>query len=398
MRIRTRRTTFLAALAAAAAVAPVTAAQAEEPPAWADHEVVVSGLDNPRQLSWDGRGELYIAEAGHGGSECMGEDCVGYTGAISKVKKPARTNDSMPNRVITGLASGAGPDGSFATGADGVSAIKSRVWVAMTSAPPDAVPPGYGDQLGKLLSGHGSSGRYKAVGDIAGHEAANDPDGQGVESNPYAVLAQGSRTLVADAAGNTVVSVAPGGATSTFAVLPTITDGVCGEPADNNQDGSIDEGDWNEDGRFSCDPVPTSLALGPDGDVYVGGLASEAPDQGRVWRLDGTTGAIEQTWSGLTTVTGVAVGADGTVYASELFKGVDFATFTPGGQVTRISPSGMRSSAAVPFPAGVVVAPTGAVYVSAWSVAPATGLFGPGSGTEGAVWRLQQSAFMSPMT
>lgn len=397
MRIRTRRTTVIAALAAAAAAAPVTAAHADEPSPWAEHEVVVSGLDNPRQLSWDGRGELYIAEAGRGGEDCVDESCVGFTGAISKVKKPARTNDSSPNRVITGLASGAGPDGSFATGPDGVSAVKSKVWVAMTYVPPDAVPPAYGPQLGKLLSGHGSSGRFKEVADIAAHEAAEDPDGQGVESNPYAVLAQGSRTLVADAAGNSIVSVAPGGATSTFAVLPNVSTGVCGEERDVNMDGAVDDGDLNQDGTWSCDAVPTSLALGPDGDVYVGGLVADVPDEGRVWRLDGDTGAVVQEWSGLFTVTGVAVAADGTVYASELFDGVDFSSFTPGGMVTRISPSGARAAAAVPFPAGVVVEPSGSVYVSAWSVAPGTGLFGPGSGTEGAVWRLQQDAFAPEM-
>lgn len=394
----TTRVAFGAAAAAALTAAALPAAAAEPPgPTWAAHETVVTGLNNPRQLSWDGRGQLYVAEAGTGGTDCSGSgeeaSCVGFTGSISKVKKPLRTRDSSPVRVITGLASGAGADGSFATGADGVGAINSRVWVAMTFVPPDAVPPAYGPQLGRLLAGHGSSGRYKAVGDITAYELANDPDGQGPDSNPYAVLALPSRTLVSDAAANDILSVDSAGRVSVFAVLPTITTGPCGLAADNNGDDTIDDADKNGDGRFSCDSVPTSLALGPDGSVYVGGLAAETPGEGRVWKLDGSTGAILQVWSGLTTVTGVAVATDGTVYASELFKNVDFSTFTPGGQVTRIAPDGTRTVAAVPFPAGVAASPDGSVYVSAWSVAPGTGLFGPGTGTEGAIWRLHETSF-----
>lgn len=392
----TTRVALAAAAAAALAGTALPAAAAEPPgPAWAAHETVVSGLNNPRQLSWDGRGQLYVAEAGTGGTDCTatgGEaSCVGFTGSVSRVKKPARTRGSSPKRVITGLASGAGGDGSFAIGADGVGAINSRLWVAMTYVAPDAVPPAYGPQLGKLLAGHGSSGRYKPVADITGYEFTHDPDGQGKDSNPYAVLALPSRTLVADAAGNDILSVDGAGHVNVFAVPPTITTGPCGLAADHNGDGTTDDADRNGDGRFSCDPVPTSLALGPDGSVYVGGLAAETPDEGRVWKLDGSTGAILQTWSGFTTVTGVAVADDGTIYASELFKNVDLSTFTPGGQVTRIAADGTRTVAAVPFPAGVTTAPDGAVYVSAWSVAPGTGLFGPG--TEGAIWRLHAGSF-----
>src|SRR4051812_45986454 len=53
--------------------------------------VVASGLDNPRQLSFGKHGELYIAEAGAGGSgPCVdtpegGTACFGLSGAITRV-------------------------------------------------------------------------------------------------------------------------------------------------------------------------------------------------------------------------------------------------------------------------------------------------------------------------
>ncbi|SFL04449.1 ScyD/ScyE family protein [Geodermatophilus ruber] len=51
--------------------ATATASAAEDPDSTAgsDHVVVASGLDNPRQLSWDGR-TLLIAEGGRGGEDC----------------------------------------------------------------------------------------------------------------------------------------------------------------------------------------------------------------------------------------------------------------------------------------------------------------------------------------
>jgi hypothetical protein len=81
-----------------------------------------------------------------------------------------------------------------------------------------------------------------------------------------AVLAQKDRTLVADA-GNSILSVDRDGTVPLFAVFPNITDGLCaGLP--------------NDEGTTGCDFVPTSLAEGPDGAIYVGALGPRRP--GRV--------------------------------------------------------------------------------------------------------------------
>lgn len=331
--------------------------------------VVARGLDNPRQLSLVGNGQLYIAEAGHGGSTCIGEGedalCVGGTGAISQILVPQTASNVTPRRIVTGLFSGAGPSGAFATGADGVSAASAtELYIAVTGGDPEGpVPPG-ADQAGKLLRS-GYLQPTRVIADIAGYEAANDPDGQGVESNPYATLVVNKNlTLVADAAANTVLAVSKQGAVSVFAVLPNITGGDCDQRP-------------NEDGSFSCDFVPTSLALGPDGGIYVGGLGAEAPGAGTVIKYS-PAGAPLATWTGFTDVTGVAVGSDGSLYVSELFAG----------DVVKVAPGGARSAIAVPFPAGLAVDAQSNVYVAAYSVAPATGdLFGPDS--SGQIWRIR---------
>ena len=345
--------------------------------------VVTSGLNNPRQIDLTaGDGMLLIAEAGKGGPDCApdpmdptSQSCVGDTGAVSTVIVPQFGENRRHQTLVKDLLSAAGPDGSFAVGADGVSArtpgsIKSIV----TFFPPDALPaPLPGEQAGKLLTTR-PFGSPRVVADITAYEQANDPDGQGFDSNPYSVLALDGRTLVSDAAGNDVLSVSDDGTISTFAVLPNITDGECaGQP--------------NDAGTTGCDFVPTSLAEGPDGSIYVGGLGAETPGAGRVVKLDATSGAVLDTWGDLNTVTGVAVGRDGAVYASELFGG-DPSAPVPG-DLVKIAADGTRTTKTVPFPAGVAVDKFNNVYVAAYSTAPDTGLGIPDTDSSGQIWRLR---------
>ncbi len=331
--------------------------------------VVTNGLNNPRQLSLiAGDGIVLIAEAGKGGPDCQPDPmdpesqfCVGTTGAISTVVVPQFGANKRHLDLVTGLQSGAGPDGSFATGSQGVSARNLGEFKIVS------------DFEANLLRAR-PFGAAQVQASIGAYEEANDPDGQGVESNPYSVLALPGRTLVADAAANTIVSVADNGVISTFAVMPNITDGLCTDVP-------------NDNGTTGCDFVPTSLTQGPDGAIYVGGLGAETPGAGRVVKLDPTSGAVLATWGDLFTVTGVAVGRDGAVYASELFGG-DPEAPVPGNLV-KIAADGTRTSKTVPFPAGVAVDKFNNVFVAAYSTSPDTGLGIPGTDSSGQIWRLR---------
>src|SRR5690349_16690468 len=87
-RVRTR----LAALSAAGLVAGLVAIAPPATAAAPTVTVVRSGLDNPRDVTW-WKGHLYVAEAGHGGTECpaglMGPDgaplCFGFTSQVSDI-------------------------------------------------------------------------------------------------------------------------------------------------------------------------------------------------------------------------------------------------------------------------------------------------------------------------
>lgn len=339
---------------------------------------VVRHLNNPRQLDLTREGVLIVAESGAGGDSCADVDgeqvCVGTTAAVAAVLAPSRVSEVEPLRIVTGLLSESGPGGASATGNDGASARSlANVYVAKDVDVPAGITGLPNEQQGKLLKAIPQS-PATVLADLRAFETANDPDGQGDESNPYGVLDLGNRVLVADAAGNDILSVDRRGRISVFAVLPNISGGACDTRP-------------NQGGNF-CDPVPTSLTLSKDGDIIVAGLGSLVPGAGRVWELDRHTGHIQQTWTGFTSVTGAAQDRDGNLYVSQLFAANPAGA---PGQVVMVPRRGPRATLAVPFPAGVVADRAGHVYVSAYSLSTAAGSGTPDS--DGQVWRLSRRSF-----
>lgn len=375
-----RTTALLAAVTVAGLLAPAGARAA----APAVSVVVVSGLNNPRGLALAGD-ELLIAEAGTGGPVLLNnpdgsQNGYGYTGSVSAVSDPADASNQTPQRVVTGLLSSAGAarpgsaEGSAATGADAVAAaLPQSVAVLVTTYP--NLPDSLQAQAGKLLLSH-PGGPPRVVADITGYERAHDPDGQGVDSNPYAVIAYADGWLVADAAANTVLRVDRHGQVSLFHVFGNITDGACAGQSDPSP-------------AFpGCNFVPDALAVDPLGNVYVGGLGSLVPGAGEVVQLD-SHGQQRAIWTGFSSVVGVAAGSDGSIYVSQLFASPTTpGTYVPG-VLTKVDHAGQRTDVDVPLPAGVVVDRYDNVYVSAYSLSPAAGNGTPGVDTSGQVWRIR---------
>jgi hypothetical protein len=119
-------------------------------------------------------------------------------------------------------------------------------------------------------------------------------------------------------------------------------------------------------------PVPTGIALAPDGGVYVGYLTA-------VPFLDGTSrvdhvapdGTVSTVWTGLTMVTGIAVAPDGTLYAAEMatgdpesMEGPPFQPFT-GRVVRQTGADGLEEVATgMLFPVHLDFGPDGGLYVA----------------------------------
>jgi hypothetical protein len=303
--------------------------------------VVADGLDNPRGLAWGPGGVLLVAESGRGGSgPCFpgvftAEDmCFGRTGAVTVIPRHGRQH-----RILTGLPSIAEQGtGAFAFGPSDVSAGGTGLYLSIGGPGPQLDRSVFGSRAAKLLGTVQRLGRHgwDTVADLAAFERANDPDAQLHESNTTSVLSTARGTFAIDAAGNTLFAVRPH---HTPRLLATFTNRTAGD--------------------IEYQSVPTALADGPDGAVYVADLTG-APfpaGQSRVWRW--TPKGLSVFADGFTSAVDLAFGPDGSLYVLEVFPG----------DVVRVRPDGTRSTAVPPdaglsFPTGLAVGQDGSVYVS----------------------------------
>jgi len=189
------------------------------------------------------------------------------------------------------------------------------------------------------------------------YEAKNNPDkGAGgdppIDSDPYAVTAFDGGLAIADAAGNDVL-LYKNGTLSTLAVLPQL-----------QESGGLGQA------------VPTSLAVGPDGDLYIGELggAGGGNDVGvcNVYKLD--AGRLIKVVGGLTMVGDIAFDQAGRLLVLEMDQ-MGLLDPSPGlpapGALIRINADGTKTTLAstgLEFPGGLAVAKDGSIYVTDWSV------------------------------
>jgi hypothetical protein len=320
-------TAALPLLAAATATGASAGVQTDQPGAL---EVVASGLNNPRHIAIRD-GSVYVAEAGKGGDgPCAtgpeGEQCVGRTGSIAKL------TDNGVRRVVTGLSSLAGKDGSNAAGPADVAFAGAIPLALVQAAGIDAQggnPFGAaGGDLGHLVANLGKPAGPKLPGpDFARYEALNNPDkgagaepGSGnsaIDSDPYGITPYRDGFAVADAAGNDLLYVDGHGVISTLAVFPTKT--LPAPPGAPVPPGTT---------TITIQPVPTSVRVGPDGALYVSEL-SIIPGTAQVWRVvpgqDPTVVA-----KGLTAISDIAFDAAGRLLVLEIAEESIIGPPSPG--------------------------------------------------------------------
>lgn len=241
-------------------------------------ETLASSLHNPRGIAVASDGTIYVAEAGNGGSgPCLAgpegnQICFGTSGAVVRIA------GSSVERIVTGLPSLAAPDGSFALGPQDVAlGTDGTLYVAVGLGADPAVRaelPSDGQYLGQLLR-ITPDGDITPLADLAAYETANDPDGLGPDSNPFALLVDGDQLIVVDAGANTLLAVTASGEISTLAVFPTLM--APAPPFLNLPPGT----------EIPAQPVPTSIVKGADEAYYVSELTGFPFPAGRarLWRV-----------------------------------------------------------------------------------------------------------------
>ncbi|WP_207555994.1 ScyD/ScyE family protein [Intrasporangium flavum] len=332
-------------IAAAAATVAVAAGLWGGAPAGADTDgptVVATGLNNPRQLAFSPGGQLYVAEAGLGGSgPCqvgeLGEVCFGLTGSVAKVGRTGVT------RVVQGLPSAGGSDVIGPSDIVFTGNHRFALTIGLGGSPDYRA--GFGPDaalLGSVVTGdlrHPGAG-VRRVFDVAGYEQRANPDGTDVDSNAVGLARKGNGFVVADAGGNDVVSTRHGG--STVGVLPPVptTKAAEGLPV-----------------GFPADAVPTDVVKGPDGAWYVSQLVGYPFEAGAstIWRI--VPGHRPKAYAtGLTNVTSLAFDEHGRLYAVEL-SATGLLSGGPGDLVAvkPWSSSHRVVAAGLPLPYGVAI-------------------------------------------
>jgi hypothetical protein len=336
-----------------------------------DLDVVAEGLSNPRGLSFGPDGNLYVAEAGRGGSgACIpspegGEACYGATGGITRINLRRETEQQIISRLPSLASQEAAnglPAGSNAIGPQDVSFNKRWGYYTVGLGANPSVRPQLGSvgrRLGVLYR-FDRERRPQRVSDIADYEAENNPDASQpdalIDSNPYSVDAsQSNRILVTDAGGNSLLRVRRTGEIRTLAWFPfgqTPAPPFLGLPPGT---------------EIPYQSVPTGVVRGPDGAAHVGQLTGFPFPVGgaNVYRVVGAETPTVQA-ADFTTIVDVAYGPDGSFYVLQISSN-GLAAQPPGpGKLIRIDGGTQTELAAgeLQEPTGVTVARNGDIYVS----------------------------------
>ncbi len=324
--------------------------------------LAASGLVNPRGFTWGADGSFYVTEAGTGGLPPVEATPVasgmvsaggGLTGTVSYV-------DGGCAAAFAGdLPSTIGTTGSV-RGPAAVALLDNRVYVAIAGGGPTNDNPTTPNGI-YALDGDGSA---ILVADLGAWMQSNPvsvvPGDYSPEGDPFAMVAGDDELWLVEA--------------NSGQLLRVTTDGTISRLVD-----------------FSAGTheVPTGLALGPDGSLYVGFLTSAPYTDGasKIVQVD-PDGMVTDVWTGLTAVTGVAFGPDGSLYALEMGTGnTDTPPFAEAGAGKVVRQTGPAESVAIATgldrPVAMAFGPNGGLYV-------ATPAFGPTSGM-GAIVRLNLS-------
>lgn len=276
-------------------------------------------------------------------------------------------------------------------GVAGVAASPKRVFAVIGGPNEEGAPSGgkYGPSRVIRMDYRGK--HVKVIANLLRYELKHNPDGQvqfvdgepvDALSNPFAMTWSRFGLFVADGGANDVLKVNPRtGKVSTFFAPKTFKDTKACRAPDANAN----------PGTKGCDPVATGVEV-VGGSVYVSFLGAEAPNAGRVYKLNARTGKIQRVWKRLTSPTGVAARPDGTVYVSHVLEGApagepgpDFDPSTIG-EITRIK-NGKRTHAQVTMPTGLELR-RGKLFSTAWSIGSFLGIEGAGQ-----VVRVKERAF-----
>jgi hypothetical protein len=355
---------MLTAVAAVAGLAPVfVPAQVAGPP-----KVVATGLEGPRGLKFGPDGDLYVAEAGLGGTNSTAKLCTqvpsppgpytgGLTARISKI-----SSSGERTTVASGFPSTISSGGTI--GVADVTFLNGKLYALVAGG---GCSHGNPDNPSGIAEVNPSTGKWTMIADIGAwlkthptaYESADDfePDG-----TLYSVISVDNRLITVEPNHGEVISVTPDGTISQVIDI-SASEGHIVPTAIAERQGYYYVGNLN---LFPIDPQWARVLTISRNDY------SSTENLAPGFEQDYQPHHIVDSKAGFTTVVAVAFGPkDGLLYVLELSDAAGYPT--PGdGKVVRVLRNGQIEDVitGLAVPTGMTFGPTGQLYISNLGAAP----------------------------
>jgi hypothetical protein len=330
-----------AALMFATLASPLALAQNATPSAGTGSaSVVLEGLTNPRGFTWGADGTIYMALAGHGGTTSATEAGAPFPLLLGTTASVIAITTGCPRTVVDGLPSYLWTDKGWVWGAMDVAILDGKLYVLSGGGELGIDQPIEGNGIFRI----NDDGTRTMIADLStwltAHPPAFVPPDYDPNGSLFDLEAGNGALWASEAVGGRVLKIDLDGTITLFADLS------------------------------AQHPVPTGIALAPDGGVYVG-FETAAPftdGQSRVVHIaaDGTQTDV---MTGLTMVTDITTGADGSLYVLEMSTGngeTEPFVRSASGRLLHQLPDGTAETIAdhLDFPVDLGLAPSGTLYVT----------------------------------
>jgi len=252
--------------------------------------VIARGLTTPGGFTWNANDVLFVALAGSGGEDvtesatASGSEtiAIGETGAVAII------DDGCPRPLATGIVSLRTAQNQV-FGATAIAELDGQLYLLIANG---GLPSDLADGVYRV----GGDGSLDPIADHAAFVQEQPPvaaaDAVELPGPSLSMISGNGALWIADAANGLVTKVTPGGAETLVA-------------------------DLSAQGLR-----PNELALGAGGALYASVLGASPFEPGSAGVVTiSADGDVETVWSGLTTASGVAIGNDGALYATELTAG-----------------------------------------------------------------------------
>jgi hypothetical protein len=297
--------------------------------------VIASGLTNPRGFTWGDDGTLYLALAGTGGTEQLVVEATPlplYPGQSASIVSVA---NGCTTPIADGLPSLFLADAGWVFGVTDVAILNGELYALAAGSTDPNSPNG----IYKVTT----DGTVTLVADLASWFADHPPTVVAPDyeptGNPFDMEAGTDRLWVTEAVGGRLVTVTP--------------DGTITLVADLSKDHL----------------VPDGLALDGKGGAYVGFETTPPYGTGasKVVHV-AADGTVTDAWTGLTALTDVVLGPDGTLYAAEMatnnLEQAPFLRPNSGVIVRQTGPDALEEVVTdISYPVFFAFDPTGALYL-----------------------------------